>query len=74
MVNGNKVKLDANIIKSGKELQSILDDIYNESLEAGIKGGKINNYFPRRWLQIALEDSPEELIQHIHKTEKNFCT
>ena len=70
MVNGNKVKLDANIIKSGKELQSILDDIYNESLEAGIKGGKINNYFPRRWLQIALEDSPEELIQHIHKTEK----
>ena len=25
MVNGNKVKLDANIIKSGKELQSILE-------------------------------------------------
>ena len=70
VVDGAKVKLDANIIKSGKELQSILDDIYNESLEAGIKGGKINNYFPRRWLQIALEDSPEELIQHIHKTEK----
>ena len=70
IVDGKKIKLDANIVTSGKKLQSVMDDIYNESLEAGIKGGKISNYFPRRWLQIALEDSPEELIKHIHKTEK----
>ena len=51
-VNEQQVKLDNNIIEAGKEIKKLLDDIYDDAIQAGLEPNKIINYFPLNYYVI----------------------
>jgi len=56
VVGGKKVNLDTDVLKAGRQIRKLLDDIQSkaDSVNAGI--GKLEKYFPRKWMAIELQN------------------
>ena len=68
-VNGKEIKLANNIIGAGKEIRTLLDDIYDDAVKLGLNPNKVLNYFPRAWRIDKIKANKDDFIEKIMKSE-----
>lgn len=62
-------KLDENIIKAGKEIKPLLEDMIFRASESGLNVGYIKGFFPRFWRTDVIRNNKDEFIEKIMKQE-----
>lgn len=67
--SGIKVKIDKNIIKAGKLIKKELSNILKQAENAGLKVGRVEDFFPRSWLPNVIKANKPEFISKIMKAE-----
>ena len=70
IVDGKKVFFDKKIVKAGKQIKKLLDDIFKDAEKAGLKVNKTKFYFPRGWKIDVIKKNKDEFIEKIMQSEK----
>jgi len=65
-----KRKIDSNIIKAGKQIKPLLEEVIFRASEADLKVGYISGFFPRLWRPDVIKNNKEEFIDKIMKQEE----
>mgnify|MGYP005989798533 CR=1 FL=1 len=72
IVGDKKINLDKDVIKAGSKIRKLLDDIQIKANKEGANIGRLEKYFPRKWLASELQnelDNPGRLTQEIINKE-----
>ena len=72
IVNGQKVNLDKQVLQAGNKIRKLLDDIQSQAAKEGAGIGKLEKYFPRKWMAAELQEelnSPGVLTKEIMDKE-----
>ena len=63
------VKFNSKVITAGKKIRKLLNDIHTHAEKVGLKPGRVENFFPRKWLISMLEADPKQFRKALIQKE-----
>lgn len=71
-VNGKRVDLSKEVLQAGNKIRRLLDDIQTKASKEGAGIGRLEKYFPRKWMAFELQEelnNPGVLTKEIMEKE-----